>query len=498
MSARKNSLPAKEMVVLLALLALGVGIRLVNITQPYLGSWSWKHGTNGMIAENFYRHGFNIFYPQINWAGSAPGYIGTEFPLVPFTAALLYVPFGVQEWVGRAISVVGFALSVPFLYLLIKEIWDERSALLATAIYTLLPLGIYAGRSFIPDTMSLGFSIIAIHLFKRWLERPAAPLFVAGGLAAALAILLKLPAVLIGVPLLYLAWEKYGARVLRRKELWAFAALCLIPPIAWYVHSWLVSVGYYPHQHAAEQPGVIDVQGYGAIVERTATSSLTPLAAAGMLAGIFFPPDGKSGRLFHWWLAAVVFYIFVAGNLNYRHAWYQLPILPAAAAFAGRAFDLGLRKLREATGSKSAEAAACAAIFIALAGLSYAYVKPLYHPWAIPLWKAGNEINRIAAPDALVIFADNGDPIGLYYSRHKGWHAMDTGRWGNPKNSAQAIAALEELRKQGASYLVFTRYTVWWLAFYKDFQTYLDIRYRRVRQSEDYVIFDLSVARGAA
>ena len=31
-----------------------------------------------MIAENFYRNGFNIFNPQINWTGDAAGYIGKK------------------------------------------------------------------------------------------------------------------------------------------------------------------------------------------------------------------------------------------------------------------------------------------------------------------------------------------------------------------------------------------------------------------------------------
>ena len=48
------------------------------------------------------------------------------------------------------------------------------------------------------------------------------------------------------------------------------------------------------------------------------------------------------------------------------------------------------------------------------------------------------------------------------------------------------------LRSEGAGFLVFTRYTVWWLDYYKQFQKYLDSRYRREAQTDDYVIFDLS------
>src|ERR1043166_8794455 len=76
-----------EMIWLVTVMVLAILIRLIGISEPYIDAWSYKQGTIAMIAENFYRNGFNILYPQINWAGSAPGYIGTEFPLVPFVAS---------------------------------------------------------------------------------------------------------------------------------------------------------------------------------------------------------------------------------------------------------------------------------------------------------------------------------------------------------------------------------------------------------------------------
>ncbi len=131
-------------------------------------------------------------------------------------------------------------------------------------------------------------------------------------------------------------------------------------------------------------------------------------------------------------------------------------------------------------------------LFAALVAVSYLYVRPLYYPWALPIWNAGHEISRIARPDALVIFVMDGDSSGIYYSKRKGWHAFDDSNWGIPLDSQQAINNLEKLRQRGASHLVFTQYTVWWLDFYDEFGEYLDSRYARVRQTNDYVIFDLA------
>ncbi|OLE49740.1 MAG: hypothetical protein AUI36_20120 [Cyanobacteria bacterium 13_1_40CM_2_61_4] len=110
----------------------------------------------------------------------------------------------------------------------------------------------------------------------------------------------------------------------------------------------------------------------------------------------------------------------------------------------------------------------------------------------MPQYNAGREIDRIAPPSALAVFVVQGDSSGIYYSKRKGWHAFDDSDWGEPLDSKQAINALEKLRKRGARYLVFTQYTVWWLDYYEDFRKYLDSRYSRMRQTADYVIFDLT------
>ncbi|HEY2989184.1 MAG TPA: glycosyltransferase family 39 protein [Candidatus Binatia bacterium] len=493
MNSREKLFHRAEILPLAGLVVLAAALRLIDVAQPYVDEWSYKQGTIAMIAENFYRNSFDLFYPQINWAGPVPGYIGTEFPLVPFLAALLYVPFGVQEWIGRSVSVLFFTASVPFFYLLVRKISNRRSALFAAAVYTLIPLGVFAGRSFISDTTSLGFAVAALYLFSEWLDRPEdLKLMAAAALTTALAILVKLPAIILGLPLLYMAWERHGTGVWRQPKVWAFAALALIFPAAWYAHAYLITLSYPPHQFAGSDGiALAEPSFYAFIARRLATSSLTPLVTAGMLTGLFLPVTGKYGRVFHWWLAAICLFIVVAGNGN-RHPWYQLSMVPVAAAFAGRAFDLALGKLKTITRSSRVEWGAGVALFGALAVTSYIYIKPLYDPWAMPLWTAGHEIERITSPDALGVFVVDGDSSGIYYSRRKGWHAMDSSTWGQPADSGEAIAKLEQLRSQGAGFLVFTRYTVWWLDYYREFQKYLDSRYRREAQNDDYVIFDLS------
>jgi 4-amino-4-deoxy-L-arabinose transferase-like glycosyltransferase len=281
--------------------------------------------------------------PQINWAGTAPGYVGTEFPLVPFLAALLYGVFGVQAWIGRAVSVAFFALSVPFLYRLVHQTSNARAALWAVAIYSLTPLSIFASRAFMPDMASLSLSLVALSLFGTRLERaPHATLFLATSLMISLAILVKLPAILIGVRLLAMAWEKYGVRALYRRELVALAALGLSAPLAWYTHAYHSSLTYPPyHVFGTGVLEMAEVSWYVEIFHRLATSSLTPLVSAAMMVGLVVPARTAFGLVFHWWLLALLAFVLLAGWGNHEHDWYQLPLVPVAAALAGRACDWG-------------------------------------------------------------------------------------------------------------------------------------------------------------
>ena len=487
----------QELFLLCVLISVAVLIRLIKISQPFIDHWSWRQCDVAMIAENFYLNGFNIFYPEMSYTGNLPGYVGTEFPLLPFIASLFYLVFGIQEWVGRSISVMFFAVSIPFFYLLVKKASNERSAILAAVTYSLIPLSIFAARSFITDMAMLSFSIIALYCFAEWLDRPTdMRWFIAAGVGTSLAILVKLPAVIIGLPLLYLALQSYGLRMVREPKIWLFGSISLGFPIAWYFHTYLVSLNppYILFWEPSSLARFVNLDVYAAIARQTFDSSLTPLVSATMLIGLFVPSQMKFGRVFHWWLVAMVLFVIFAGRGN-RHQWYQLPVVPIAAACTGMAIDYVLQKLNKFIGTKVALIAATSIVFVGLAYLSYIYVKPLYASWQAPAWRAGREVNLVAPKNAIVVVATNKcDPTGIYYTRRKGWHFMEKDGWcsGTPSNSREAVDNLEKLRRQGGTHLVFDKYTMWWLDEYKELGKHIESNYQRLRQTDQYIIFDLS------
>ena len=478
---------------------VAVIIRLIAINQPFVDQWSWRQNDVASIARNYYQHGFQFAYPQIDWAGNEPGYVGTEFPILPFIAAVCYNFTGIHEWVGRAQAVILFAASLPFFFLLVRKAWHglpahdpsarcrcHGAATWATFFYGFAPLNLFAGREFMPDVPSLSLALIGLYFFLRWIDDQrstrlrAATARQASLCAAAvlisLSILIKLPTAIIGAPLLYLAWLKFRWNLFRQPSLWLFAAITLLPSLAWYWHAYQIAEKFYPHHFfGAGGIRIENLSWYWKIATQTSTSTLTPLLFGLAILGMFTARtcserqsngSTRTARLFHVWLAAMILFIVVVGYGN-RHQWYQLPLVPITAAFGGMACAALGSKLV----SPTARIAWSILLATAFASLSFIYARPFYRPVAGLLRDAGLELKRTTAAHSLIVAADDGDPTILYYAERKGWHFLEKdGIYeGNPLNSEQVIVDLAQLRRRGATHLVFTANTFWWLDYYKEF-----------------------------
>jgi hypothetical protein len=125
--------------------------------------------------------------------------------------------------------------------------------------------------------------------------------------------------------------------------------------------------------------------------------------------------------------------------------------------------------------------------------LAFVYVRPLYEPSAAQLRDAGLELNKITAPGALIVAADTGDPTMFYYAQRKGWHFLQSDAIynGNPSDSQQAIADLERLRRRGATHLVFTSNTFWWLDAYPEFADHVMKVATLVEATPEFRIYQL-------
>jgi 4-amino-4-deoxy-L-arabinose transferase-like glycosyltransferase len=479
-------------------------VRLIGIDQPFIDPWSWRQSDVAAIARNFLENGFHFTRPQIDWAGNQPGYVGTEFPILPFVAALVYRGAGVQEWIGRIQGVLLFVVALPFFFGLVRRIFGEVVAVWATFFYAFAPLSVVASRAFMPDVPSLSLAIIGLYFFLRWLEEDRFRWLVWSAVLVSLALLIKLPTAIVGVPLFYLAlcgkkknedgdWKIAAPwkEIFTRWELWFFGAVALVPSAFWYWHAQRIATQFYPyHFFGAGGFRIMSVEWYWELVRQTAFSSLTLALFALALLGALIVPRGKYTRVFHWWLAAMVLFVFVAGYGN-RHQWYQLPLVPIAAVFAACACAwiaalVPIPRVLLALGA--------VLLVSSFTISSYFCVQPLYRPAAAGLRNLGLELNEATTANALIIAATDGDPTIFYYAHRRGWHFLGDGVYdGNPLDSAQIIANLEKLRSRGATHLVFYAGTQWWLDYYKGFADHLANTATLVEQTRDFTIYRLNV-----
>jgi 4-amino-4-deoxy-L-arabinose transferase-like glycosyltransferase len=504
---------ATKFVIVICLLA--VAARLIFINQAYVDHWSWRQSDVAAIARNFLQNGFRFGYPQIDWAGNAPGYVGTEFPILPFIAAVCYRFAGVHEWMGRIQAVILFAVSLPFFFLLVREIFGSPSAVWATFFYCFTPLNIFAGRSFMPDVPSLSFAIVGLYFFLRWIQHGESWSFFVAAIAISLSLLIKITSIVIVAPLVYMAVAALSDRRNSRKgdlqiapavletaapcvgawrtplKFVLFAGIALLPSAIWYWHAHQIAQQFYPHHFFGA--GGIRVESfvwYWHIAQQTLTSSLTPLLSLMALIGLLVAPRSKYSRFFHWWLVAMVLFIIVLGYGN-RHLWYQLPLVPIAAAFAGAACAF--------VGSKISSRVIAVTLSILLVSsfttLAFWCVQPLYQSSAAQLRDAGLELKRVTPPEALIVAADMGDPTIFYYAERKGWHFLENDAIynGTPDDSEQAIENLERLRRRGATHFVFTKNTFWWLQSYPEFVAHLTNNAKIIESTPEFRIYELTV-----
>jgi len=98
-------------------------------------------------------------------------------------------------------------------------------------------------------------------------------------------------------------------------------------------------------------------------------------------------------------------------------------------------------------------------------------------------------MRTVVPAGAIAAVVSRGDDRLTDVDGRVGWHFPRTadGRWAghHPTDSAEAVAALEDLRRRGARYLVFPATARWWLDYYGGLRAHLDESARLVLDRAD-------------
>ncbi|MBN1284046.1 MAG: glycosyltransferase family 39 protein [Anaerolineae bacterium] len=463
-----DRLTERRIVALLIVLGLLIRLPLVFAPLTYSNSDDWRQADTASIARNFYENGFNLLYPQINWGGSGPGYVETEFQLYPFLTALLYLVFGEQVWLGRLVSLLFMGLTSAMFYRLARRTTSPQVALWALFFFVIAPLGVRYGVAYMPEATVFFFYIAALYLFRRWLDDDETRFLWLAGASTALAILVKPTAIHIGLIFLLQLIERHRLRFLSNWRLWAFGAVSLLPGVLWYLHARNLYLTYGNTfgllSGGDSKLGSLDYwlspRFYFNLLELDARWIFGWAGVLALLIGlaVCMRPDCHLTLPIFGAITVFIYYMIVA---RYAQAsWgiqYHIYAVPYAALGAGPGLEWLFKGWRDKTLRQPPRVLAGVALLVLiLAGGAYVY-RGLLVPSGEHLMACGEQVAEVVPEDALIVASTTStaiqdgvsnnyqEPQIFFYSNRRGWSL--------PAEQHQP-ERLEQYRAAGARYFV--------------------------------------------
>jgi hypothetical protein len=412
-------------------IAATIGVRLIGITQPLVGTFATKHCVYAMIARNWGEGRAPFWQPTLDClAGNERAWHLMEWPASAYAAACGWRWFGgsLDLW-GRAVSIFCMAAATLLAYLLARRWFGEPAARATSLIVGLAPISIIYGRGFMLEPSLVCLSFLAIYAFDTWLRNRRIAWLIVSAIALALSVLTKVYQLLLIIPLLVLLVRS----TIRGRAIWIptiVGAVALIPAAAWYY--WVSTVAatsgpavdYHPSSRAAihgiPHPLLLDPAYYLGVARNLATMALTPLGLLLVVIGLC----DRRARLLLPWCASCALLLFLLPLKFHVADYYYLNLLPPAALLAGLGWQVVVERLAP---SRSVAAIALAGSLLIAARYTIG-----------PTWRLADEdrdvttaaavVREVTAVDEPVATLHGSTLDLLYYCNRRGWafDAADT------------------------------------------------------------------------
>ncbi len=467
---------------LIGVLLLGLILRLYKFNGPVADWHSWRQADTSSVSRLFVENGFDLLHPKYHDLSNVPsglnnpnGYRFVEFPIYNLFQGGLYRLFPVftlEEW-GRLVTIFASLSTALLIFLLLKRHQNERAGIIGAFFFAILPFSVYYGRTILPDTSTAAAILAGIYFFDLWLleksKHKKFTYYLLAILFSAISFLLKPFAVFFTLPMVYLAYNSFGLKMILNPYLWVFAITSLLPMLGWRqwmtqfpegipMSQWLFNKGGMRFKGAffnwifAERIAKL-ILGYWGLV----------LVVFGLVA------KTKSSYLFFYsFLASSLLYLIVIARGNIQHDYYQILILPTLCLLSGVGGDF-LLNLGKNLANKYLTPIILIGIIVFSCMFSWFFVRD-YYDINDAIIAGGNAVDRLTPKDALVIANYEGDTSFLYQTRRKGWASY--------QNDLSVM-----VKDLGAQYLV--------IANPKPNDDYFRKNYAVLEETQQYIIFDL-------
>jgi hypothetical protein len=327
-------------IILFFIVTFGFAARVATLRTPIFDHHSWRQADTATIARNFVRERFNPLYPQVDWRGSRPdGYVETGLELQALLIAGLWHAGGIRIETGRALAAAMYLTTGLLLYRFVRRRYDEPTALAGVYAHAFaFPLGVFADRAYLNEPLLFLLSAVALVAAQSWIDRHRAlHLALLVGTTAVIG-MVKLPYLVLFVPIAALFVERFGWRGLLRPELALAVLVSAACAWIWYGHARTLyaatGLSFGLTDKTFDPALVFSAQFPLRIARRLVRDIVGPVGLVllvwGAVAAIrrrrWVEPAG---------LGAYVIYLVAVARGNYHHDYYQLAILPLGAVLVG-------------------------------------------------------------------------------------------------------------------------------------------------------------------
>jgi len=335
-------------VFLAVFLLFGLYLRVWHLDFPSIGYHNMKENEYLVPAYYFYEgdwQGLDILRrPYFLCGVEQPKCYFEEYPQIPmlsWVAALGWLVFGVNFWWPHMLVVICSLLAIVGIYALVKQVSKSTYLSLVSAfIFTFLPLGVFFGRNFQPESPALVFAIFGSYFFVKWIDDPTKQnMGLAGGFFC-MAALMKMTFLIALLPLAAI----FPYNRLKQKEYYRhfliFAA-CFLPFLLWnFVISGHLNVVEATFQDTLKRVDLFRVFGAQYWNDYLPTLQAYTLdnfagwyfkfAILGLIAMVITWRERISRYMLAYALSIVPYLMMLADYFK-GHSYYQYPFLPVVA-----------------------------------------------------------------------------------------------------------------------------------------------------------------------
>jgi len=496
---------------IIAILVFAV-IRVFLIQIPQLDRTEWKEIDYITISKNYTKEGVKFWEPTISWPAEEPRVTAMEFPLVPYSASILYRAFGFNAFTVRALTSILFIVFAYYFYkTVILATANRQLAFLSLILALILPLNFIFGRLLFSGPAIITSVVLSVYHLLKWKQAGKRNNFVYAFIFLGLGVLLKPTTLYVALPLLYIYYLKKNSFRLKHYSAFALAIIsAIIPAAIWYGYA------YHLTQSSIDVFGVFGGHNKFQTIRLLATLEwwktmylrlselfggrhMFLIFSIGVIAGLW----KRRYHLFHVLLLSNLAFMFIVAEGHLDAPYRQFAFIASGSFFIALGlttlaslFDTLYSHIQQKISTlpglnKGVLFAGIIALLMANFGYDLVTKLPtnkdyIYHP---TMYKVARKLDRFKTDDSKIITTGNygvevgGNalcPVLYYYSNLQGW-SLQQEDWDLDK--------IKQLKAKGADLFVglkiFTNEAA-------QFNEKVEKKYKTLHQTDKYIICDLT------